>query len=70
MPIYTLFALDPRNSRMDQCAKYEALDDQTALDLARRLSRNRSTELWSEHREVGRFRPPPRFPESDESAPA
>lgn len=70
MPMYTLFALDPRSSRMDQFAKYEALDDQSALDLAQRLSRNRSTELWSEHREVGRFRPPARLPQSDESAPA
>lgn len=61
MPMYTLFALDPRSGRMDQFAKYEALDDETALDLGRRLSRDRSTELWSEHRQVGRFRPPPRF---------
>lgn len=70
MPMYTLFALDPRNSRMDQFAKYEAPDDEAALDLGRRLSRDRSTELWSEHRQVGRFRPPPRFAgESEEPAP-
>lgn len=55
MPSYTLFALDPRSGRMDQFAKYDATDDETAINLASRLSRNRSTELWSQHRQVGTF---------------
>ena len=57
MPCYTLFALDPRSGRMDQFAKYEASDDDIAIDLAARLSRNRSTELWSRHRQIGKFSP-------------
>jgi len=59
MATYTLFALNhPQSSRMDQCARYEAADDSSAMDLAGRLSRNRSTELWSEHRQVGKFGKP------------
>jgi hypothetical protein len=69
MATYTLFALDPKSSRMDQCAKYQATDDSSAMDLASRLSRNRSTELWSEHRHIGKFRqPPPIDAEPDERA--
>ena len=55
MPHYTLFALDPRRGRMDQFVKYEASDDVAAIDLAARLSRTRSTELWSQHRQVETF---------------
>ena len=56
MAIYTLFGLlHPRNERMDRLARYEADDDSSAMELAGRLSRNRKTELWSEHRHVGKF---------------
>lgn len=56
MAIYTLFGLlNERNERMDRLARYEADDDSSAMELAGRLSRNRTTELWSEHRHVGKF---------------
>jgi|KBSSwiStaDraftv2_1062776.scaffolds.fasta_scaffold1707666_2 hypothetical protein len=61
MTTYTLFGLlHQRSNRMDQLARYEASDDSTAMELAGRLSRNRTTELWSEHRQVGKFDGPPR----------
>jgi hypothetical protein len=55
MPSYTLFALDPRSGRMDQFANYDADDDETAIDVAARFSKNRPTELWSKHRQVATF---------------
>jgi hypothetical protein len=56
MATYTLFGLlHQRSNRMDQLARYEAKDDSSAMELAGRLSRNRTTELWSEHRQVGKF---------------
>jgi len=58
MPCYTLFVLDPRSGRTDQFAKYQAVDDETAIGVAARLSRHRSTELWSEHRQVEIFKQP------------
>jgi hypothetical protein len=61
MATYTLFALlHPRSSRMDQFARYEAIDDETAIDLGARLSRSRVAELWSEHRQVKIFGEPAR----------
>jgi hypothetical protein len=61
MATYTLFGLlHQRSNRMDQLARYEAKDDSSAMELAGRLSRNRTTELWSEHRQVGKFGGAPR----------
>ncbi len=70
MATYTLFALlHPQSSRMDQLARYEAADDVSAMELAGRLSRNRLTELWSEHRQVGKFsKPPPPDSEPEQEA--
>ena len=69
MATYTLFALlHPQSSRMDQLARYAAADDASAMELAGRLSRDRSTELWSEHRQVGKFSkaaPSPTGPEKE-----
>jgi hypothetical protein len=45
---------------MDQFARYEAIDDETAIDLGARLSRSRVAELWSEHRQVKIFGEPAR----------
>ena len=46
MTTYTLFGLlHQRSNRMDQLARYEASDDSSAMELAGRLSRNRTTEL-------------------------
>ena len=60
MTTYTLFGLlHQRSDRMDRLARYEASDDSSAMELAGRLSRNRTTELWSEHRQVGKFGAPP-----------
>ena len=55
MARYVLYALDTRNARMDQQARFDAADDVAAIDLARRLSRAVYAELWSDHRRVAQF---------------
>ena len=56
MPQYR-FVLKTTDDRPVRTEEYGIFNDQGALQYARRLSRNRSVEIWDQSRLVGRIEP-------------